>query len=64
MQLKLAKEIYSVDRIRSAIEIYADYAIIRLRQDEGYYICEFSDCVNDEDVTVREFENYLISLHG
>ncbi len=64
MQLRLSKEIYSLNSIHLAIDAYKEYAKIVIQQDDLYYICNFSDCVNDEGVTIKEFENFLISLHN
>lgn len=59
-ELFLNEEIYSVGSIRGAVEAFEGLCKIVLRQESGYIICEFSDCVEDLYLTMREFENYLI----
>lgn len=64
MRLKLSKEIYSLTQIQSAVEAYKEYATIVIQFKDKYYQCIFAECINDESDTIKEFENYLISLQN
>lgn len=62
--LDLHKDIYSQQCIQRALEAYKDLASITVVSHTDYWRCEFSACVNDEQVTIQEFENYCVGLIG
>lgn len=60
--LHLHKELYNRSCIYSGINAYRLLAHIRVQENGNYWVCSFSDCVYDPDLTAHEFENYLINL--
>lgn len=61
-RLEISKEIYSLHNVEKAINDYSDIANIILSQDTDYFVLEFSKCVYESNITIKEFENYLIDL--
>lgn len=61
-ELKLNKGLYFLNRINIAIKAFADIADISIREEEKYYLCDFSNCSYDLETTMMEFENYIIDL--
>ena len=66
-ELKLNKDLYPLEFIKTAADTYHDLCTISVVERSPYYICLFSDCIYNEEITKKEFENYLIDLlnsHG
>lgn len=61
-KLFLTKEIYGLENIKQAINDYNNLAVIELKEDENYFYCTFNETYYDLDLTINEFENYLIGL--
>ncbi len=61
-ELSLNKNYYSREHIIAAVTAFAGLCRVELSENEDYYVCVFSNCVYDVDVTKKEFENYLIDL--
>ena len=59
-RLELNSDIYDMDSVKYSAEKYSGIANIDISQKDGYIICEFSECKNGTERTVREFENYVI----
>ena len=59
---KYSKAFYTQETLAVAINDYKKIAIIKLLEDKGHYICEFSECLVDSQVVINEFNNYLIEL--
>ena len=62
LNLKLSKAIYKEDAIHKAITAFSNISSISCFDVGNSYICSFSGCVEDEVLTSKEFENYLIDL--
>lgn len=60
--LKLSGELFCLNDIVSAKNAFSDFAIIRVQENGGYYILTFSECRYSIDETIKEFDNYVISL--
>ena len=60
--LYLNKEIYEANVIRKCIIAFSRVAQISLVQMNNYYICNFFECLVDQEKVKDEFENYLIYL--
>lgn len=60
--LFLNKQIYCSQYIEIAVQAYRSIATIKIVSDKEYWICVFEDCVYDNEITKREFENYMIAL--
>lgn len=60
--LQLNKDIYSIVSIEDAISAYSRLAEISITEKESYYYLLFENCRFGGERTIREFENYLISL--
>ena len=58
----LNKMIYSKDDIIYTIRKYKNISEISISENTKYYICEFTKCKYYLDITIGEFENYLINL--
>ena len=64
IKLELHKMIYSFENIKAVMDIYKDYASIKLCTNEEMYVLIFEKCKYDEKTTIREFENYLIGMEN
>lgn len=62
MTIKLNKEIYTLEHIRQASADYSALAVLDLSEDNVYYLCKFSGCKYDEQLTAKEFVNYVTDL--
>lgn len=62
--LKLNLEIYSVQSISKACDAYKDYARIDVVRDEKFVEFKFNECKYDQELTIKEFENYLINVEN
>ena len=63
-ELKLNKEIYSNHKIVKAMSVYSGFAEMEMHNGGKYSLIVFSKCKYDEDLTIKEFENYLIGLEN
>lgn len=63
-ELELAFDIYTESRIVKAIEAYKNYADISISRNPLSYILTFTNCRYDVELTIKEFENYLICLEN
>ena len=63
-QLQLHKNIYRYTIIARAVRDYSELADIEVKETDFYWIVSFSLCRFDEEITRREFENYLIDLEN
>ena len=61
---KFDAEIYPLAVIQRAVRDYAEIAQIQIFPFKKYTTCVFYDCVASEELTVKEFGNYLIDLIG
>lgn len=61
-KLMLSKYIYTFPAIENAISAFSELATISIREETNCYLFEFENCVYEEDITLKEFENYLIDL--
>jgi hypothetical protein len=62
MNLRLNKEVYNLDDIRTGIKGYENLCSISVADDGKYWTCCFTECRYDALVTAREFENYIINV--
>ena len=56
------KSIYEFKKIRYTIQAFGGICEVDIKEDSVYWICIFSKCGFDLERTIREFENYLISI--
>lgn len=61
-KLILSKDIYIISAIENAISAFSKLAEITISEETNCYFCEFNNCVYEKDITIKEFENYLIDL--
>ena len=65
IRLKLNNDIYTEKSIKNVIDVYKTLAnIVVESQRDGYLTICFANCVYDEKLTVKEFENYLIGVEN
>ena len=57
-------EIFSYDSIKKTEQAYKDYAYIKEIRTDSAVILRFDKCKYPEDITVKEFENYLICVEN
>ena len=57
-------EIYSYESIKKTEQAYKDYARIKETRTDSAVILRFDKCKYPEDITVKEFENYLICVEN
>ncbi len=64
IKLELNADIYSESNIKQTISVYKNYAVIKLKKRENRWVLTFRKCRYDEQLTVKEFENYLIGTEN
>lgn len=65
MELKLCKELFEIKFLVKAVESFENLADISISNySKKYYVIYFDNCLYSDDVTAREFENYLIDLQN
>lgn len=62
--LKINKEIFSDETIINALNEYKFLAKIKMTPIQNYVLLTFSDCKYEEDLTINEFQNYLIGVEN
>lgn len=63
-KLLLSTDIYSYANIMETCEAYREFADIKIEEMDSYYELTFDDCKYDPDITIKEFENYLINTEN
>jgi len=63
-KLQLSTYIYSLDNIEKACTIYKDYAKIKIKKKHNRVELIFDRCRYDSEITIKEFENYLINIEN
>lgn len=61
-KLWLNKKLYQVDSIEIAKKHYEQLAKISHEKNNEYHVLSFEDCYFDEQLTMKEFENYVLDL--
>ena len=64
VKLLLSAEIYSEKNIKETCDVYKDFARIKMKRKNNHIELIFNDCKYDPDITVKEFENYLINTEN
>lgn len=59
--MRFSLDIYPLDAIRYVMDQFKDLADISLQVSDNIAWCNFDQCAYDEEMTGREFENYLIA---
>ena len=62
--LRIKRNLYSENNLRYAIDAYSELCSIKYEIKNNFIECVFKDCVYSEELTIKEFENYLISLEN
>jgi len=62
--VKYNRSIYSNRAIDEAILAYSQLATITKSINNEYVELTFDNCKYDDDITVKEFENYLIGIEN
>jgi len=63
-KLQLSTDVYSLDNIEKVCKIYKDYAKIKIKKKPDRVELIFHRCRYDSDITMKEFENYLINVEN
>lgn len=61
-KLFLRKLLYEEEYIKKAIIDYQNLTAIYLSEENTHFVCTFENCKYNVDLTIREFENYVIGL--
>lgn len=64
VKLLLSTEIYSEKNIKETCDVYKDFAKFKMKRKDIYIELIFKSCKYDPNVTVKEFENYLINTEN
>lgn len=64
VKLLLSTEIYSEKKIKETCDVYKDFAKIKMKREGAYIELIFKDCRYNPNITVKEFENYLINTEN
>ncbi len=62
--LRISKEIYDEKSLSGAVEAYKGFAEIKIEDIGESWTVSFEKCINGEQITVKEFENYLIGIEN
>ena len=62
--LRIKSNLYSEKNLRQAIEAYSKLCSIKYEIKNNIIEGRFMDCIYPEETTIKEFENYLISLEN
>lgn len=60
--LRLNKDIYSRNIIEKVSDAYTQLCEIQIVERETFFECKFFNTITDTELTMNEFENYLIGL--
>ena len=60
--LQLSSDIFSLQAVEAAVRAYSGLACIQVESQPGGWLLSFTDCRYDPQLTIREFNNYLINL--
>ena len=63
-ELRLSNAIFDQKTILQGAGRFRELCTIRMIPDGAYTVCVFTDCVYDPEITMREFENYLIDAEN
>lgn len=63
-KVKINCSIYSEKTIQAAIQAYQNHAVISAKFKDNYAVLTFWKCRYDEDLTIKEFENYMIGIEN
>ena len=63
-KLILSMDIYSADSIEETCNAYRNLARIRIKKRKECMELIFDRCRYDTDITIKEFENYLINAEN
>ena len=64
VKLLLSAEIYSEKNIKETCDVYKDFARIKMKRKNNNIELIFNSCKYDSNITVKEFENYLINTEN
>lgn len=63
-KLNVKREIYADETVLKTMKIYRKYAVTTVKFQKDQAIITFWKCKNDECLTVKEFENYMIGIEN
>lgn len=63
-KLLLHTDIYSESSIEETCDVYKDYARIKIKWKNPYVELIIDRCKFTPDITIKEFENYLINVEN
>lgn len=63
-KLQLSTDVYSLDNIEKTCTVYKDYAKIKIKKKRHRVEVIFDRCRYDSEITMKEFENYLINVES
>ena len=63
-KLKVNRSVYSDETINRTMMVYKNNAIATVSFKNDYAIITFWKCKYDEELTVKEFENYMIGVEN
>ncbi len=63
-KVKINRSIYSDETIKTTSHAYRYHAVISTKFSDDYAILTFWKCKYDENLTIKEFENYMIGIEN
>lgn len=63
-KLKVNRSVYSDATINRTMMVYKNHAITTVSFKQDFAIITFWKCKYDEELTVKEFENYMIGVEN
>lgn len=63
-RLYLSRDVYSEDSVKKTCFVYREYAQIKFKLKNSHIELSFDRCKYDPDLTMKEFENYLIGVEN
>jgi hypothetical protein len=61
-RIKLSKELYNLVVVEQTVAAYSGICRVSVSQEDKYICCDVIESVADIDLTIKEFENYMIGL--
>lgn len=63
-KVKFSRDVYSDSTITRTTQAYRNHAVVSVKYSGDYAIVTFWKCKYGEDITIKEFENYMIGVEN
>lgn len=63
-KVKFSRSVYSDSTITKTMQAYRNYAVVSVKYSRDHATVTFWKCKYGEDITIKEFENYMIGVEN